>query len=87
MARPANGGRLTCESCVAIDVREGKRSGLLRPGQVFPASWSRAGVPCGSISVRTESDTVVLINPDWAASSYPLLLVVWPEAAASARSG
>ena len=61
MARAANGGRLTCESCLAIDVREWKRRGLLRPGQMFPVSWNRAGVPCGSISVRTESDAVVLI--------------------------
>ena len=61
MTRPANWGRLTCESCLAIDVREWKRRGLLRPGQMFPVSWNRAGVPCGSISVRTESDAVVLI--------------------------
>jgi hypothetical protein len=53
--------RLTCESCVAIDVREWNRRGLLRPGQSFPMSWNRAGVPCGSISVRTQSDAVVLI--------------------------
>jgi hypothetical protein len=59
MARPR--GRLTCENCVAIDVRELKRRGLLRPGQVFPVSWNRAGVPCGNISVRAESDAVVLI--------------------------
>ena len=61
MTRPANWGRLTCESCLAIDVREWKRRGLLRLGQMFPVSWNRAGVPCGSISVRTESDAVVLI--------------------------
>ena len=48
-------------SSLAIDVREWKRRGLLRPGQMFPVSWNRAGVPCGSISVRTESDAVVLI--------------------------
>ena len=28
---------------------------------MFPVSWNCAGVPCGSISVRTESDAVVLI--------------------------
>ena len=61
MARAANGGRLTCEICLAIDVREWKRRGLLRPGQMFPVFWNRAGVPCGSISVRTETDAVVLI--------------------------
>ena len=61
MARPANWGRLICESFVAIDVREWKRRGFLRRGQMFPVSWNRAGVPCGSISVRTETDAVVLI--------------------------
>ena len=40
-------------------IRSGR--GLLRPGQMFPVSWNLAGVPCGSISVRTESDAVVLI--------------------------
>ena len=49
------------ESCVAIDVGEWKRRGLLRPGQMFPVSWNRSGVSCGSISVRTETDAVVLI--------------------------
>ena len=42
-------------------MREWKRRGLLRPGQMFPESWNRAGVPCGSISVRAETDAVVLI--------------------------
>ena len=45
MARPANGGRLTCESCVAIDVREWKRAPAprfrgfpcLETEQAFPA--------------------------------------------------
>ena len=46
---------------LAIDVREWKRRGFLRRSQMFPVSWNRAGVPCGSISVRTESDAVVLI--------------------------
>jgi hypothetical protein len=53
--RSAIAGRLTCESCLAIDVREWKRRGFLRPGQLFPVSWNRACVPCGSISVRTHS--------------------------------
>jgi hypothetical protein len=61
MARPANWGRLTCESCLAIDAREWKRRGLLRPGQMFPVSWNRAGVACGSISVRAETDAVILV--------------------------
>jgi hypothetical protein len=38
MARAANGGRLTCESCEAIDVREWKRRGFLR--QRVPILWT-----------------------------------------------
>jgi hypothetical protein len=40
MARPAGDGRLTCESCRSIDVREWARRGYLRPGQRFSWSWS-----------------------------------------------
>jgi hypothetical protein len=53
MARPAGGGRLTCESCPSIDVREWARQGRLRPNQRFSWSWSRDGERCGSITVRT----------------------------------
>ena len=43
MARPALGGRTTCESCPSIDVREWQRKGLLRTGQEFSWSWRRGG--------------------------------------------
>src|SRR5258706_21719 len=52
MARPAGDGRLTCESCQSIDVREWARRGYLRPNQQFSWSWSDGGEPCGSITVR-----------------------------------
>jgi hypothetical protein len=61
MARPAYGGRTTCESCRSIDVRRWHREDRLRAGQSFSCSWTRRGQPSGSISVRTESDGVVLI--------------------------
>jgi hypothetical protein len=60
MARPAYGGRTTCESCRSIDVRRWDREDMLRAGQYFSCSWTRRGEPSGSISVRTESDAVVL---------------------------
>jgi hypothetical protein len=60
MARPAYGGRTTCESCIAIDVRRWHREGLLRAGQYFSCSWTRGGEPSGKINVRTECDAVVL---------------------------
>jgi hypothetical protein len=58
MARPAGGGRLTCESCRSIDVREWARRGYLRPHQPFLWSWTRGGKPFGSITVRTGPDAV-----------------------------
>jgi hypothetical protein len=60
MGRPAYGGRTTCESCKSIDVRRWHREGRLRAGQCFSCSWTRGGVPSGSISVQTEADAVVL---------------------------
>src|SRR4030095_13740060 len=60
MARPAYGGRTTCESCKSIDVRRWHREGRLRAGQSFSCSWTRAGAPSGSVSLRTKADAVVL---------------------------
>jgi len=61
MARPAYGGRLTCEGCASIDVRRWHREGRLWAGQRFSSSWTCGGEPSGSISVRTEVDAVVLM--------------------------
>ena len=60
MARPAYGGRTTCESCPSIDVRQWHRQGRLHPGQQFSWSWTCDGEPAGSISVRVESAAVIL---------------------------
>jgi hypothetical protein len=55
MARAANWGRLTCESYLAIDVREWKRRGLLRGRSVRLPALLRislrqpAGEPAKSI--------------------------------------
>jgi hypothetical protein len=61
MARDAYGGRTTCESCNSIDVRRWHREGRLRAGQWFSCSWTWGDEPSGSISVRTETDAVVLM--------------------------
>jgi hypothetical protein len=61
MARPAYGGRTTCESCKSIDVRVWHCSGRLRAGQYFSWSWTRGGKPSGYINVQTELDAVALI--------------------------
>ena len=60
MARPARGGRTTCESCISIDVRRWHREGVLRAGQHFSCSWTRGGEPSGRINARMECDEVVL---------------------------
>ena len=60
MARPARGGRTTCESCISIDVRGWHREGWLRAGQYFSSSWTRGGEPSGRINVRTECDVAIL---------------------------
>jgi hypothetical protein len=60
MARRAGSGRLICENCLFIDVREWNHLGYLRAGQSFTWSWDRAGKPIGSISIRTEADAAVL---------------------------
>jgi hypothetical protein len=83
MARPAHGGRATCEACISIDVRRWHREGLLRAGQYFfegllragqyfSWSWTRGEEPAGSIGVRPEWDAVVLIyrSQSWGGSEW-----------------
>ena len=72
MARPARGGRTTCESCISIDVRRWHREGVLRAGQHFSCSWTRGGEPSGRINVRTKCDEVVLSYraQNWGASEW-----------------
>jgi len=72
MARPAYGGRTTCESCTSIDVRRWHREGRLRDGQYFSWSWTRGGESAGSIRVRSEWDAVVLTyrSRSWGASEW-----------------
>ena len=60
MARPACGGRTTCESCPSIDVRQWHREGRLYPGQQFPWSWTYGGDSAGSITVQVECAAVLL---------------------------
>jgi len=54
-------GRLTCEDCNSIDVRRWHRERRLTAGQYFSWRWTRGGEPSGSISVRSESNAVVLM--------------------------
>jgi hypothetical protein len=82
MARPAYGGRRTCESCSWIDVRRWHREGRLSPSQRFSCAWTQRGVHCGVIDVRTGSDAVVLIykvrseSHDWQ-SVEQRVLITW----------
>ena len=61
---PPQRKRLTCESCLAIDVRHWGRDGLLRPGNTFPCIWSRDGRPIATIEVTVTADAV-LLNFEW----------------------
>ena len=61
MARPAYGGRPTCEDCKSLDVRRLRRDDLLRSGLSFSWAWSRSGEPSGDIRIETEPDAVLLI--------------------------
>jgi hypothetical protein len=72
MARPAYGGRATCESCASVDVRRWHREGRLRAGRYFSCSWTCGGEPSGSINVRAECDAVVLIYraQSWGSSEW-----------------
>jgi hypothetical protein len=62
MARRGGDGRLTCESCMFVDIRYWKRRGLLHGNSVFPLYFSRAGMPCGYVSVFVESDAGVTLT-------------------------
>jgi len=54
-------GRMICEGCISIDVRDLARRGFLkRVGLIFPLSWTRAGEPYDHASVHVETDSVVL---------------------------
>jgi len=61
MARPAYGGRQTCEGCKSLDVRRLHRDDLLRASLKYSWSWSRNGEPSGDIRIETESDALILI--------------------------
>ena len=50
----------TVEGNLFIDVRYLNREGKLEPGLHF-LSWTRGGEPAGSITLRTEQDTITLI--------------------------
>jgi hypothetical protein len=72
MARPAYGGRTTCESCKSVDVRRWHREGRLQAGRCFSCSWTCAGEPSGTINVRAECDAVFLIYraQSWGSSEW-----------------
>lgn len=61
MARPSSGGRPTCETYKSIDVRRWHREGLLHAHRFFTYNWKRDDKLSGTIRVRTEPGTVVLI--------------------------
>jgi hypothetical protein len=61
MARPAYGGRPTCEERRRIDVRVWHRQGRLKAGKFFVSAWACGGEPCGRVLARSEADVVLLV--------------------------
>jgi hypothetical protein len=78
-----SGGRLTCENCPSIDVRQWSRLGKLWPTKGFEESWTVGDQPAGSVSVANEPNEIVLgfMYYDGAASEWKSvssrLKVVW----------
>jgi hypothetical protein len=81
MARPAYGGRPTCESHASIDARRWYREGRLRPDQYFLCSWKCRGEPSGEMIVMTGRDDVILIYKSfsWGRLRRSLSFSKWPS--------
>ena len=54
-----DGKRETCDS-MPLDIRKIIRKGLLKPGASFSWQWLFNDHPMAGISIRVESDTLVL---------------------------
>ena len=59
--RRSDTGRSTVETCRNIDIHELRRTGYLEPGQLRSMRWRRGDRELGSIAIRAEHDSVVLI--------------------------
>ena len=59
--RRSDTGRSTVDTCRNIDIHELHRARCLQPGQLRSLRWTRGDRELGSIVVRAEPDSVVLI--------------------------
>lgn len=82
--RRYQGGKGTTDDCRSLDVRWFQRKGLLAAGSSSDLNWSRNGKKEAAISVRTESDRVILTyrhqrdGSDWKEQNYPVRLAWTP---------
>jgi hypothetical protein len=53
-------GRVTCETCLWIDVRLWHQQGHLRSGSSFTMSWIAGDEPCGCVHVQITSSAAIL---------------------------
>lgn len=78
--RRQQSGKRTTDDCRALDVRHIQRDGLLAVGSSFISNWMRNGKTVASISVRTETDRVILdyrhqrSGGEWQQQNYPVRL-------------
>ena len=76
--RRDQGGKDTTDDCRSLDVRWFQRKGLLAAGRSADVNWSRNGKKEAAISVRAESDLVILDyrhqrgGDEWKSQNYPV---------------
>ena len=76
--RRDQGGKDTTDDCRSLDVRWFQRKGLLAAGRSADVNWSRNGKKEAAISVRAESDRVILDylhqrgGGEWKSENYPV---------------
>ena len=76
--RRDQGGKDTTDDCRSLDVRWFQRKGLLAAGRSADVNWSRNGKKEAAISVRAESDRVILDyrhqrgGDEWKSQNYPV---------------
>jgi hypothetical protein len=90
--RRDQGGKDTTDDCRSLDVRWFQRKGLLAAGRSADVNWSRNGKKEAAISVRAESDRVILDyrhqrgGDEWKSQNYPVRIEWTPYNYGGARA-
>lgn len=76
-----HGAKSTTDDMLSLDVRRWAREGMLLPGSRAAWTWRRGGHVVGSISMRSEVDSIVLTyrrqpaGGEWRNEEYPVSVV------------